>query len=425
MLNHLNNELIRLIVSRQELADTITLCRTTHRLRSIAGLPSSSHWPLIPIHGFKLKIVTTLAENKKFIDVILENIGRVVWNVSRNHENSQKFRTITLAQDEEPRFNAERAAYILNRLMTSIPRFNRYAFAFAAPNIQMTNLPDQIFTHINPQAINQLNLDDNGFSLPLLLFLTERANAAQPYIPSEAEYRDVDEKYLMPNKDILAHFLIFCLISYLFIFPSDVFQGVGLTLENWASSFLGPRETDIVRYQCRKIVVHRAFVGCLPFLFSLMLWLWHDYSIIFTMNPSRFIHYVAASSILFVLLSVAYFLYHRLTNFRFLPAMHTIQRYFPSVDDGADVISLEYIMRDTIKHKISNYSRIAFGQSWIVYYTNFSFQIFKKDDCKLRLEDAMDFNYFPESEVIQLITLVLEPPSSVGPPIKFKCVFYK
>ena len=65
MLNNLNNELIRLIVSRQELADTITLCRTTHRLRSIAGLPSSSHWPLIPIHGFKLKIVTTLAENKK------------------------------------------------------------------------------------------------------------------------------------------------------------------------------------------------------------------------------------------------------------------------------------------------------------------------------------------------------------------------
>ena len=49
------------------------------------------------------------------------------------------------------------------RLMTSIPRFNRYAFAFAAPNIQMNNLPDQIFTHINPQAISQLNLDGNGF----------------------------------------------------------------------------------------------------------------------------------------------------------------------------------------------------------------------------------------------------------------------
>ena len=45
-----------------------------------------------------------------------------------------------------------------------------------------------------------------------------------------------------------------------------------------------------------------------------MLWLWHDYSIIFTMNPSRFIHYVAASSILLVLCKLVFFLFWCMHN---------------------------------------------------------------------------------------------------------------
>lgn len=58
----------------------------------------------------------------------------------------------------------------------------------------------------------------------------------------------------------LETFIPYCSLEHFLLL-----SGVGLTLENWTSSFLGPRETDIVRYQCRKIVVHRAFVGCLPF----------------------------------------------------------------------------------------------------------------------------------------------------------------
>ncbi|PAV91084.1 hypothetical protein WR25_02794 [Diploscapter pachys] len=64
MLNHLNDYLIRSIVSRTEFFDAMTLQQCTPRLRSAIGPIGASHWPPIPISELTITCIRDKANGE-------------------------------------------------------------------------------------------------------------------------------------------------------------------------------------------------------------------------------------------------------------------------------------------------------------------------------------------------------------------------
>ncbi|CAJ0609083.1 unnamed protein product [Cylicocyclus nassatus] len=214
------------------------------------------------------------------------------------------------------------------------------------------------------------------------------ADAAR--VLTQEEWDMLQASYVFPNSTILLHSAIFTAVVLLLLYPPDAFVGAGITFDNLAYGFLGLSELSFLDFYCRRVVMTTAFVLCLPFFLMLSLFFAQEHAVVFTVHPSRLIHYVALISPLLALGAFIYILYHITTSFCSLPAMKKLKTYGYDAAQVFTNLSGEFIRIDAFRHSISNVSRLVITDSWLFHCSRFNFVVVKLSDVRFRVINAED-----------------------------------
>ncbi|KAK6034197.1 hypothetical protein COOONC_28298 [Cooperia oncophora] len=207
---------------------------------------------------------------------------------------------------------------------------------------------------------------------------------------TEEEWELLQTTYVLPNSAILLHALVFLAIVLLLLYPPDAFVGAGFTFDNLAYAYLGSPEFNYIEFHCRRFVLIRAFIACLPYLLILSLYFTKDHAVLFTAHPTRVIHYIAMISPVLAIGAVAYIIYHTMTSFCKLLAMRKLKDYGYDAQQAFTTLSSEFIRIDAFRHAISNVSKIIITDSCIFYCSRFQFIVAKLPDVQFHVVQAED-----------------------------------
>ncbi|KAK6765867.1 hypothetical protein RB195_025654 [Necator americanus] len=207
---------------------------------------------------------------------------------------------------------------------------------------------------------------------------------------TKEEWDALQASYVFPNSTILLHGIVFVVFVLLLLYPPDAFVGAGVTFDNLAYGYLGTSESNILDFQCRRFVLTRSFIGCLPFLLVLSLFLVQEHAVVFTIHPSRIIHYVALISPLLALGALLYFVYHTVTGFSSIFPMKKLKNYGYDPRQVFTILSNEFSRLDAFRHTISNVSKLVITDSWLFHCSRFNFVVVKLADVQFRVINAED-----------------------------------
>ncbi|ETN83442.1 hypothetical protein NECAME_01749 [Necator americanus] len=242
--------------------------------------------------------------------------------------------------------------------------------------------------------------------------------------PTFFDLRNIDivlASYVFPNSTILLHGIVFAVFVLLLLYPPDAFVGAGVTFDNLAYGYLGTSESNILDFQCRRFVLTRSFIG----LLVLSLFLVQEHAVVFTIHPSRIIHYVALISPLLALGALLYFVYHTVTGFSSIFPMKKMKNYGYDPRQVFTILSNEFGRLDAFRHTISNVSKLVITDSWLFHCSRFNFVVVKLADVQflvINAEDTMN-GLHQALGMNQYLTIAVSLPADISAlNFVFKCV---
>ncbi|EPB78930.1 hypothetical protein ANCCEY_01993 [Ancylostoma ceylanicum] len=122
----------------------------------------------------------------------------------------------------------------------------------------------------------------------------------------------------------------------------------------------------------------------------LSLYFAQEHAVVFTLHPSRIIHYVAFISPLLALGALAYIVYHTMTRFCSLTPMIKLKSYGYDAHQVLTTLSSEFSRIDAFRHAISNVSKLVITDSWLFHCSRFNFIVVKLEDVRFRVVNAED-----------------------------------
>ncbi|VDL64366.1 unnamed protein product [Nippostrongylus brasiliensis] len=171
---------------------------------------------------------------------------------------------------------------------------------------------------------------------------------------TEDEWNTLQTTYVLPNSAIFFHAALFTAIVLLLLYPPDAFVGAGLTFDNLACGYLGSPELNLLEFHCRRVVLTRALVACLPYC------------------------------------GLIYIVYNTMTRFRRLYAMKVLKNYGYDTQQVFATLSSEFLRIEAFSHAISNVSKIIITDSFLFYCSRFQFVVAKLADVQFRVVNAED-----------------------------------
>ncbi|WKY16952.1 hypothetical protein Q1695_001508 [Nippostrongylus brasiliensis] len=207
---------------------------------------------------------------------------------------------------------------------------------------------------------------------------------------TEDEWNTLQTTYVLPNSAIFFHAALFTAIVLLLLYPPDAFVGAGLTFDNLACGYLGSPELNLLEFHCRRVVLTRALVACLPYLLVLSIYFTKEHAVLFTPHPTRVIHYIALMSPILALGGLIYIVYNTMTRFRRLYAMKVLKNYGYDTQQVFATLSSEFLRIEAFSHAISNVSKIIITDSFLFYCSRFQFVVAKLADVQFRVVNAED-----------------------------------
>lgn len=196
--------------------------------------------------------------------------------------------------------------------------------------------------------------------------------------------------YVLPNSAVVLHTIVFAVIVLLLLYPPDAFVGAGLTFDSLAYGYLGSPEMNMLEFHCRRIVLARGFIFCLPYLLVLSIYFTKEHAVLFTSHPTRFIHYFALVSPVLAIGAVGYIFYHTMTGFRNLRAMRKLKNYGYDTQQIFTTLSSEFVRITAFRHTISNVSKLIITDSCLFYCSRFQFVVAKLPEVRFRVVQAED-----------------------------------